>query len=115
MFYLLPYSLMSTDRLGQHGIAGLHASPHFRVLFNLGRKWKKLSHSSVLEQLSKISPAYFRRLYEIMKERCSSRHPAETVAGLKLERVDLSPVTEASDRIAEYLTCAAMSIKKVKC
>jgi hypothetical protein len=40
MFYLLPYSLMSTDRLGQRGIAELYASPHFRVLFNLGRKRK---------------------------------------------------------------------------
>jgi transposase len=40
-----------------------------------------------------------------MKERCSSRHPAETVAGLKPERVDSSPVTGVSGRISEYLTC----------
>jgi hypothetical protein len=40
-----------------------------------------------------------------MQARCSSRYPAETVAGLKLQRVDSSLVTEVSGRIEEYLTC----------
>jgi hypothetical protein len=40
-----------------------------------------------------------------MKARCSSRHPAERVAGLQLQRVDSSLVTEVSGRIAAYLTC----------
>ncbi|MDR1338804.1 MAG: hypothetical protein LBK58_01935, partial [Prevotellaceae bacterium] len=105
MFYLLLYSLMSTDRLGQRGIAELYASSHFKILFNLGGKRKKLSHSSVSERLSTINPAYFSQLYEIMKARCTSRHPAERIAGLKLQRVDSSLVTEVSGRIAAYLTC----------
>jgi hypothetical protein len=35
LFYLLLYSLLMDDRLGQRGIAELYASPVFRTLFNL--------------------------------------------------------------------------------
>jgi hypothetical protein len=104
LFYLLLYSLLMDDRLGQRGIADLYASPVFRTLFNLQTEKKTLSHSSISERLSKVKVEYFKQIYEVMYERYSKLYPAKTLAGLTLQRVDSSLVSEVSNKLKEGLT-----------
>jgi hypothetical protein len=47
--------------------------------------------------------SFFGKLYELMKVRCSSRHPAEVMAGLKLQRVDSSLVLELQSFENEFI------------
>jgi hypothetical protein len=54
LFGLLLLSLLSEDCLGQRGITDLYASPHFRVLFNLESKRRKLSRNSLSERFAKV-------------------------------------------------------------
>jgi len=112
LFYLLLYALLVGDKLGQRGIADLYASPHFRILFNLNFVKGQLSHSSVSERLAKIESVYFQRLYEEIYHRFSALYPAKTIGGLKLQRIDSSLVCEASNKLAEGMTCGNEHKKK---
>jgi hypothetical protein len=103
LFCLLLYALLRDDRLGQRGIADLYASPIFSALFNLPQGQKKLAHSSVSERLSKVPAAYFEQLYAAMHKRYSQLYPAQTLAGLRLQRVDSSLVADVSHRMKEGL------------
>jgi len=105
LFYLLLYALLMDDRLGQRGIADLYASPHFRALFNLSFVKTRLSHSSISERLSKVETDYFRQLYEAIYHRFSLLYPSKTLCGLTLQRVDSTLVAEASNKLAEGMSC----------
>lgn len=64
----------------------------------------KIFHSSLSEHLSVVEPDYFKQLYGEIYRRFSALYPAKTIGGLKLQRVDSSPVAEASNRLAEGMT-----------
>jgi len=105
LFYLLLYSLLMEDKLGQRGIADLYASPHFRTLFALNFAKRQISHSSISERLSNIKADYFRRIYEEIYRCYSLLYPSQTICGLKLQRVDSTLIAEASNKLAAGLTC----------
>jgi hypothetical protein len=95
---------MMSERLGQRGIADLYASPHFRRLFNTPLKHERLAHSSLSERLSEVEPEYFKKMYEEILNRYSNLYPAPRIGGMKLQRVDSSLVSEASNRLEEGLS-----------
>jgi hypothetical protein len=101
---LLLYSLLMDNQLSQREIADLYASPLFSTLFNLPAGRKRLAHSSISERLSKVTPAYFQQLYDALYKRFTQLYPAQTMAGLQLQRVDSSLVADISHRMKEGLT-----------
>lgn len=105
LFYLLLYALLMEDRLGQRGIADLYGSTHFRALFNLNFVKNNLSHSSLSERLQQVKTDYFKQLYEAIYQRFSALYTTTTIGGLKLQRVDSSLVSEASNKLAEGMRC----------
>ena len=105
MFYLLLYSLLTSDKLGQRGIADLYASPNFRALFYINVDKEKISHSSISERLSKIESEYFLLLYEEIYRKFSRLYPSTTICGFNLNRVDSTLVTEMSNKLASGLSC----------
>ena len=105
LFYLLFYALLIEDKLGQRGIADLYSSPHFRELFDIKLEKDTVSHSSISERLSKVKLSYFKKMYAIILERYSSLYPAQTLGGLKLQRVDSTTVSDSSNRIKKSMIC----------
>jgi len=104
LFYLLLYAMLMEDKLGQRGIADLYSSPHFRALFNLNLVKETISHSSLSERLSMVEADFFKQLYEEIYRRFSTLYPAQTIGGLKLQRVDSSLVKEMSNKLKEGLS-----------
>jgi hypothetical protein len=105
LFYLLLYSLLMDDNLGQRGIADLYASSAFKNLFNLHLTKSKIAHSSLSERLSKVDVDFFKQLYGCIYQRYSALYPAGKESGFRLQRVDSSLVVEASNKLKEGMTC----------
>jgi hypothetical protein len=108
LFNMLFYSLLTVDKLGQRGLADVFSSAQLRLLFNMEAARESVSHSSVSERLSVINVEFFRQIYECILEEFSRLYPNPCIAGLKLQRVDSSPVAECSNK----LTCGNACKKK---
>jgi hypothetical protein len=112
MFNLLFYAILTVDKLGQRGLADLYASPHFRTLFCIETRKQHISHSSLSDRLSVMNVDYFKQIYDCVYQSYSSLYPAGTIAGLELQRVDSSLVSEASNKLREGMTCGNEYKKK---
>jgi len=104
MFYLLLYGMLSVDRLSQRGLSDAFSSPLFRTIFNYNGK-QTISHSSISERLSVVDPLFFRGAYEAIYAQLSALYSPEQIAGMCLQRVDSTLVTESSNKLKEGLTC----------
>ena len=112
LFYLLLYTLLTEDKLGQRGIAELYSSPNFRILFPIDFVKRKIAHSSISDRLSTITTDYFRQIYEAIYRRYSLLYPSKTICGLKLQRVDSTLVSEASNKLVTGMSCGNEYKKK---
>jgi hypothetical protein len=112
MFNLLFYAILTVDRLGQRGLADLFASPQFRLLFQAEIKKKHIAHSSISERLSVMNVDFFKQVYESVYREFSRLYPCKSIAGMKLQRVDSSLVSETSRKLKEGMTCGNEYKKK---
>ncbi|MEG2070570.1 MAG: transposase, partial [Bacteroidales bacterium] len=103
MFYLLLYGTLHSTRLSQSGLCDIFSSPLFRVLFSIKGK-RELSHRSISERLSRIDVSFFRQVYECLYSRLSSLYTKKEIAGIYLERVDSTLVSESSNKLKSGLT-----------
>ncbi len=63
MFYLLLYGILENDRLSQRTLEDTFNDSIFKTLFGLDED-ERIRRSSLSERLGKITPDYFRRIYE---------------------------------------------------
>jgi len=103
MFYLLLYGMLYVDRLSQRGLRDAFSSPMFRTIFNYKGK-SEISHSSISERLGVISLRFFEDVYNLMYQRFSSLYTKKEIAGLYLQRVDSTLVSETCNKLKEGLT-----------
>jgi hypothetical protein len=71
-----------------------------------------ISHSSLSDRLSVMNVDFFKQIYEYIYERFSILYPSKTIAGLQLQRVDSSLVSETSNKLREGMTCGNEYKKK---
>lgn len=100
MFYLLLYGILDNERLSQRTLEDTFNDSVFKILFSLDEN-EKVRRSSISERLSRISPDYFRQIYE-----CVYGQFAECYTGVEREkytliRVDSTIVSDTSGRMAE--------------
>lgn len=111
MFYLLLYGMLNVNRLSQRGLADAFSSPMFQLLFNTGER-KKISHSSISDRLAIIDLAFFERAYDCIYKRFASLYTKKEIAGMSLERVDSTLVSEAGNKLLQGMTCGNEHKKK---
>lgn len=100
MFYLLLYGLLENDRLSQRTLEDTFNDSVFKLLFKLDED-EKVRHSSISERLSKISPDYFRQIYDCVYEQFSACYSGAEIEKYNLIRVDSSMVSDTSGRMVE--------------
>ena len=111
MFYLLLYGMLKIDRMSQRGLADAFSSPMFRMIFNTGSK-KEISHSSISERLSVIELDFFRHAYDIIYKRFNSLYSKKEIAGMSLQRVDSTIVSDAGNKLLQGMACGNVDNKK---
>jgi hypothetical protein len=102
LFYLLMYGILENERLSQRTLEDTFNDPVFKLLFNLDQL-EKVRRSSISERLSKISPDYFKQIYECIYEQFSSVYADSNLLKYNLIRVDSSIVSEAAGKLSEGL------------
>lgn len=100
MFYLLLYGILENDRLSQRTLEDTFNDSVFKILFGLDER-EKVRHSSLSERLSKISPDYFRQVYDCVYDQFSECYSGAEQQRYNLIRVDSSIVSDTSGRMAE--------------
>lgn len=76
VFYLLLYGILENDRLSQRTLEDTFNDSVFKILFGLDED-EKVRRSSLSERLSKISPDYFRQIYDCVYDRSRSAIPIQ--------------------------------------
>lgn len=100
MFYLLLYGILENDRLSQRTLEDTFNDSVFKILFGLDES-EKVRRSSISERLSKISPDYFRQIYDCVYDQFSKCYCRTEMEKYNLIRVDSSIITDTSGRMAE--------------
>jgi len=100
LFYLLMYGILENERLSQRSLEDTFNDSVFKFLFNLDPS-EKVRRSSISERLSKVSPDYFRQIYECIYEQFSILYAGTQSMKYNIVRVDSSIVSEASGKLAE--------------
>jgi hypothetical protein len=100
LFYLLMYGILENDRLSQRTLEDTFNDPVFKFLFKLDPS-EKVRRSSISERLSKVSPAYFKQIYECIYKQFSSTYSESQSMKYNLIRVDSSIISEASGKLEE--------------
>jgi len=100
LFYLLMYGILENERLSQRTLEDTFNDPVFKFLFNLDPS-EKVRRSSISERLSKISPDYFKQIYDCIYDQFSRVHAGSDTMKYNLIRVDSSIVSEASGKLEE--------------
>ena len=111
VFYLLLYGILENDRLSQRTLEDTFNDSVFKILFGLDED-EKVRRSSLSERLSKISPDYFRQIYDCVYDQFSECYSDTEIAQYNLIRVDSSIVSDTSGRMAEGLgNCGGKAVK----
>ena len=102
VFYLLLYGILENDRLSQRSLEDTFYDPLFKLLFNLDQE-ESVVRSSIAERLTKISPDYFKQIYECIYDQFSSLYSNITQQKYNLIRVDSSMISDTAGKLAEGL------------
>lgn len=100
LFYLLMYGILENDRLSQRTLEDTFNDPVFKFLFNLEPS-EKVRRSSISERLSKISPDYFKQIYDCIYEQFARIYSGSNLIKYNIIRVDSSIVSEAAGKLSE--------------
>ena len=100
MFYLLMYGILENERLSQRTLEDTFNDPVFKFLFNLDPS-EKVRRSSISERLSKISPDYFKQIYECIYDQFSGLYAGSNAMQYNIVRVDSSIISEVSGKLEE--------------
>lgn len=111
MFYLLIYGLLRVDRLSQRGLSEAFGSPFFRSVFNY-KGQKTISHSAISQRFTVVNLDFFERAYGRIYKYFSSLYTKKEIAGLYLERVDSTLVSDVSGRLQQGLTSGNQAGKR---
>ena len=87
MFYLLLYGILENEKLSQRSLEDTFNDPVFKLLFSLDED-ENICRSSISERLSKISPAYFKQIYECIYEQFSNLYSSSSRQDYNLVGVD---------------------------
>jgi hypothetical protein len=102
MFYLLLYGIVENERLSQRSLEDTFNDPVFKLLFNLDED-ESVCRSSISERLSKISPDYFKQIYECIYDQFSTMYSSANQQNYNLIRVDSSMVSDTAGKLLEGL------------
>ncbi len=100
MFYLLLYGILENDRLNQRTLEDTFNDSVFKILFGLDNQ-EKIRHSSLSERLSRVSPDYFRQIYDCVYSQFSQCYSCAEMERYSLVRVDSSIVSDTSGRSSQ--------------
>ena len=112
MFYLLLYGILENDRLSQRTLEDTFNDSIFKTLFGLDED-ERIRRSSLSERLGKITPDYFRRIYECVYEQFSACYSRTESERYNLVRVDSTIVYDLTRRMVagfahNHLPCKAV-------
>lgn len=113
MFYLLLYGIVENEKLSQRSLEDTFNDPVFKLLFNLNEQ-ESIVRSSISERLSKISPDYFKQVYECIYEQFSSLYSGKIQQKFNLIRVDSSIVSDTAGKLQEGIKQNQSGKKAVK-
>lgn len=113
MFYLLLYGIVENEKLSQRSLEDTFNDPVFKLLFNLDEQ-ESIVRSSISERLSKISPDYFKQIYECIYEQFSNLYSGKSQQKYNLIRVDSSIVSDTAGKLQEGIKHSQSDKKAVK-
>ena len=113
LFYLLLYGIVENEKLSQRSLEDTFNDPVFKLLFNINEQ-ESIVRSSISERLSKISPDYFKQVYECIYEQFSSLYSGKIQQKFNLIRVDSSIVSDTAGKLQEGIKQNQSGKKAVK-
>jgi hypothetical protein len=113
MFYLLLYGILENDRLSQRTLEDTFNDPIFKTLFGLDED-ERIRRSSLSERLGRITPDYFRQIYDCIYEQFSACYSRVECERYNLIRVDSTLVRDLSCRMVDGFQDNQHSNRSVK-
>ena len=113
LFNLLLYGILESERLSQRTLVDIFNDPFFKTLFNLDIA-ETVSRSSISERLSKISPDYFRQIFDHIYEKFSEYYLENERHRYNIIRVDSTIISDTSGKITDGMDYGSVGNKIVK-